>query len=87
VPGETAVGAPQAAAALDRAVARGDCAVILLGEDAAAAIRAQVDAFRIERDRPLIVEIPGPRGPRPGRRGLRRLAQEAVGIDLGGAGA
>jgi V/A-type H+-transporting ATPase subunit F len=86
VPGETAADALQAAAALARAAARSDCAVILLGEDAAAAIRARVDAFRLERERPLILEVPGPRGPRPDRRGLRRIAQEAVGVDLGRAG-
>jgi V/A-type H+-transporting ATPase subunit F len=87
VPGETATGASQAAAALARAATRDDCAIILLGEDAAAVIRAQVDAFRLERDRPLILEIPGPGGPRPGRRELQRLAQEAVGWDVNKAGA
>ena len=45
-------------------------------------IRPQVDEVRLERERPLVVEIPGPGGPISGRKTLRQLVQEAVGIRI-----
>jgi vacuolar-type H+-ATPase subunit F/Vma7 len=50
----------------------------------AAGIRQQVERIRFERDRPLIVEIPGPDGPLSGRKTLRQFAHEAVGIRVEG---
>ena len=82
VAGQVATNAAQAAAAVDEA-ARTDCGILILTEAVAAGIRAQVDAIRLERDRPLIVEIPGPTGPQHGRQSLRQFVQEAVGIRLG----
>ncbi len=73
----------QAAAAVEQAVARADCGIVILTESVAAGIRLQVDAIRLERDRPLIVEIPGPEGPLPGRKSLRQFVQEAVGMRVG----
>jgi V/A-type H+-transporting ATPase subunit F len=81
--GQVATTAQQAAIAIDAAVARGDCGVIILTENVAAGIRNQVDAIRLARSRPLIVEIPGPEGPLPGRKSLRQFVQEAVGIRVG----
>ena len=49
----------------------------------AAEIRPLVDQIRIEREQPLIAEIPGPDGPMPGRKTLRQFVQEAVGIRVG----
>ena len=65
-----------------RAMAQTDCAVILLTEKVADGIRPEVERIRYECDRPLILEIPGPDGPLPGRKSLRQLAQEAVGIHV-----
>ena len=75
--------APQARAAVEQAVNRRDCGIIILTNKVAAGIRSQVDAIRLERDRPLIVEIPGPDGPLAGHKSLRQLVQEAVGMRLG----
>ena len=57
-------------------------AIIILTQDVAAGIRAQVETHRLECVQPLIVEIPGPTGPlagphesapdRAGRRGHQR---------------
>ena len=83
VPGR-AVAAPQeAAAALAHAAARPEVSIVILTDIVAADIREDVDRIRLELDRPLIVEIPGPEGPMPGRKTLRQLVQEAVGIRLG----
>lgn len=83
VPGQAVTSPAQAAAAVETAVARPDCGMVILTDQVAAGIRDVVDRFRLERDRPLIVEIPGPYGPLPGRKSLRQLVQEAVGIRLG----
>ena len=80
IPGQVVATAGQAAAAVAAAVARADCGIIVLTEKIAAGIRPQVETIRLERDRPLIVEIPGPEGPLPGRKSLRQFVQEAVGV-------
>jgi len=46
-------------------------------------VQSHIDMIRLEKDYPLIVEIPGPEGPLPGRKSLRELVQEAVGIKVG----
>jgi V/A-type H+-transporting ATPase subunit F len=83
ISGQVASTVEQAAAAIKAAVAQPDCGIIVLTESVANRIRSHVDAMRLERDRPLIVEIPGPEGPLPGRKSLRQLVQEAVGIRVG----
>lgn len=86
VEGQVVASAPQAAAALTQAAAQPGLGVILLTEAIAASIREQVDRFRFERDRPLLVEIPGPAGPLPTRKRLGQLVQAAVGIQVGQPG-
>lgn len=72
--------AEQAQAAINNALARTDCAIIIITEKVALWVRSQIEMIRLGQDYPLIVEIPGPEGPLPGRKGLRDLVQEAVGI-------
>ncbi len=74
--------ASEAAEALARVAAQPDVGIVLLTQKLAAGIRAQVDAFRLERDRPLLLEIPGPDGPLPERKSLRQLVHSAVGIRI-----
>ena len=80
---QVAATAEQAQAAIDEATAQPDCGVIIITEKVAAWIRPQVEMIRLTRDRPLIVEIPGPEGPLPGRKSLREFVQEAVGVSVG----
>ncbi len=86
ISGQAVTTAPQAAAAVQQALERSGCGIIILTDKVAAGIRSRVDAIRVERDRPLIVEIAGPDGPLPGRKSLRQLVQEAVGMRLGQEG-
>jgi V/A-type H+-transporting ATPase subunit F len=83
ITGQVACTPQQAASALAAAVNRADCGVIILTERIAAGIREQVDALRLTRTRPQIVQIPGPEGPLAGRKSLREFVQEAVGIRVG----
>lgn len=75
--------AEQAHAAINEATALPDCGVIIITEKVAAWIRPQIEMVRLIRDCPLIVEIPGPEGPIPGRKSLRDFVQEAVGVSVG----
>ncbi len=83
VAGQVVTTAQEAATAFEATAARPDCGIVILTEKVADGIRPQVETFRLERDRPLIVEIPGPKGPQPGRKSLRQFVQEAVGIRVG----
>ena len=83
VAGQAVASAPDAVSAVKAAVAQPELAIIILTEKVADAVRAEVDRIRFECGHPLIVEIPGPEGPLPGRKGMRQLAQEAVGIHIG----
>lgn len=82
IAGQAVSSVPEAAVAVQTAVAQRDCAILLLTETVADGIRPQVERIRFEQQRPLIVEIPGPGGPSPGRKSLRQQAQEAVGIRI-----
>lgn len=83
IAGQVVDTAPEAALALEAAAARADAGIIILTEKIAGGIRDQVDAMRLVRTRPLLVEIPGPEGPVTGRKSLREFVQEAVGIRVG----
>ena len=77
--------AVNSAAATVEAIARAaqsDYGVLILTETVADIIRPLADEIRFERERPLIVEIPGPEGKLAERKDLRQLVQEAVGIHL-----
>jgi len=83
VEGEAVATAAEADQAIRRAAQRPDLGVLIVTDTVAAEVRELVDDVRMNRDRPLIVEIPGPQGPMPGRKTLRQLVQEAVGIRIG----
>lgn len=74
--------AEQARNAVDDLAGRLDCGIIIITEAIALWVQPRLEAIRLERDRPLFVEIPGPEGPLPGRKGLRQLVQEAVGVSV-----
>ncbi|WP_005035434.1 V-type ATP synthase subunit F [Holophaga foetida] len=84
VPGPLVSSPEEGAKALAWALAHPDCEVLILTEEVAASLGPQLEAFRLEHERPLLVEIPGPAGPRTGDEGLRRLVQSAVGTSLEG---
>ncbi|HUU32147.1 MAG TPA: V-type ATP synthase subunit F [Phycisphaerae bacterium] len=83
VDGQAVATAGEADRAIRRAAGRPDLGILILTDAVAADVRELVDDVRMNRSQPLIVEIPGPQGPMPGRKTLRQLVQEAVGIRLG----
>ncbi len=72
----------EARSAVKEMTAHHDCGILVITEGVAEMIRPEVERLRSERERPLIVEIPGPGGPLAGRRSLRQFVQEAVGMSI-----
>ena len=83
VPGEAVDSPAEARDALARAARRAEIGIVIMTDRVAADIRDKVEALRLGQSRPLIVEVPGPDGPMPGRKTLREFVQEAVGIRIG----
>lgn len=83
VEGRAVATAAEAEAAVHEAARDPGVGILILTDVVAAGIRALVDEIRLNRETPLVVEIPGPDGRMPGRKSLRQLVQEAVGIRVG----
>jgi V/A-type H+-transporting ATPase subunit F len=83
VEGAAVASAAEAEQAFARVAARKDLGILIVTDAVAAEARWQVNAIRTSRSLPLIVEIPGPKGPMPGRKTLRQFVQEAIGIRIG----
>lgn len=78
--GRAAATPEQAASAFHALAALPDCGLLIVTQPVADGIRELVDRYRLEQERPLIVEIPGPTGWVPGHKHLRQIAQDAVGV-------
>jgi vacuolar-type H+-ATPase subunit F/Vma7 len=82
VPGEVAENPEQALEAFQRVTSSRKSDVIVLTEDLAASIRVAVNHVRFDLQTPVVVEVPGARGPASGRPDLLKLIQEAIGVKL-----
>jgi vacuolar-type H+-ATPase subunit F/Vma7 len=58
------------------------CKVLILGQDAAAMIEAEVLAWQVEGAYPLVVEVPPLSGKVEGRKSLMDSIREAIGINV-----
>ena len=74
--------ADQARQALDEALSAADVGIILVTEDVAQLIQARMDQLKLRSTAPLVVEIPGPGGPRPDRPSLSEVIKRAVGVKI-----
>jgi V/A-type H+-transporting ATPase subunit F len=82
VEGASVTSTRDAEAAFDHALADRDIGILIITEAAADTIREKVDALLFSEQFPLIVEVPGRKGKRPDRPGLRQMVNEAIGIKL-----
>jgi len=82
VDGQVVSSGEEAEAVLQQTVKQAHIGVVIIADVVAADIREQVDAVRLEREQPLVVEVPSAAGPLAGRKTLRELVQEAVGIRI-----
>ncbi len=82
VGGRMATNADEANQALDEVLATPDVGIILVTEDVAALIAARMDALKMKSTVPLVVEIPAPGGPPPGKPALSEIVKRAIGIKI-----
>jgi V/A-type H+-transporting ATPase subunit F len=80
--GTVVADAEEAAAELDRLAREQAEQVVIVTERIADSVRDRINAIRFGETLPLIVEIPGPEGPRAEGPSLLKLIREAVGIKL-----
>ena len=62
IEGTVVTNAPDAAAALERALGTKGVAMVLLGQAWATALRDRIEAAAVDADGPLVVEVPDPDG-------------------------
>ncbi len=72
----------EARAALAECVASRVAGIVILTDEIAATIQDDVNKLRFESQTPLVVQIPGPDGPLPGRADLLAMIREAMGIKV-----
>jgi len=68
--------------ALDAALADEEVGIVLVTEDVADMARQRVDTLRVHSTVPLVVEIPGPEGPRPDRPPLSEVIRRTIGVRI-----
>jgi V/A-type H+-transporting ATPase subunit F len=80
--GRMATNADEANQALDEVLATPDVGIVLVTEDVAAMIAARMDALKMKSTVPLVVEIPAPGEPPPGKPTLSEIVKRAIGIKI-----
>jgi vacuolar-type H+-ATPase subunit F/Vma7 len=82
VSGRVATTSAEVNQALDYALAAADVGIILVTEDVAALIEQRMDQLKMHSTVPLVVEIPAPGGPPPGKAPLSEMVKRAIGIKI-----
>jgi V/A-type H+-transporting ATPase subunit F len=82
VSGQAATTAAEVNQALDDALSKNDIGIILVTQDVAGLIAPRMDHLKMRSTVPLVVEIPGPEGVRPGQLSLGEMVLRAIGIKL-----
>ena len=68
--------------ALDAALGGDEFGIVLVTEDVADLDRRRVEMLMARSIKPLVVEIPGPAGPRPDRPSLSELIRQTIGVKI-----
>ncbi|MBC7248990.1 MAG: V-type ATP synthase subunit F [Anaerolineae bacterium] len=82
VHGQVARTAEEVNQALDEALSAEDVGIVLVTEDVADLIQPRMDQLKLRSTVPLVVEIPGPEGPRPDRPSLSEVIRRAIGVRI-----
>ena len=82
VRGQIVATADELNCALDAALADEEIGIVLVTEDVADLARRRVDTLRVSSAVPLVVEIPGPAGPRPDRPPLSEVIRRTIGVRI-----
>lgn len=73
--------ADEASAALREAREK-NAGIIIVTEEVADMLGAEIESVRFDEELPMVVEIPGAQGPMPGRRTLSEVIREAIGVKV-----
>lgn len=79
VPGAGVNNRAEALAAL-KSARDSEAGVVILTQEVAAMMQEEVDALRFGGGLPMVVEIPGARGPLAGRKSLSDVIRQAIGV-------
>jgi vacuolar-type H+-ATPase subunit F/Vma7 len=82
VRGQIATTVEELNGALDAALADEEIGIVLVTEDVASLARQRVDTLMVRSTIPLVVEIPGPEGPRPDRPSLSEVIRRTIGVKI-----
>lgn len=80
--GQTVKTREQASAAFDDALTYRGVKIIIITESVADLIREKLESFIFSENFPLIVEIPGKDGHLSGKKDLRQMVKDAIGIKI-----
>lgn len=72
----------EAHAALDAAMDSEELDVVLITDDVAEFARDRVDHLKVRSMQPLLVEIPGPEGPRPDHPPIKDVIRRTIGVRI-----
>ena len=78
--GQVATTAQEVEEALELASHNPEIGVIFVTERAASLVKEAMDHYRVSKDGPIVVEIPGPEGPLADRPALRDVITRATGV-------
>jgi V/A-type H+-transporting ATPase subunit F len=82
VHGQAATTAAEIDQAMNDALSADDVGIILVTEDVARLIEPRMDQLKLHSTVPLVVEVPGPEGVRPGQPSLNEIVLRAIGIKI-----
>ncbi|HOV47288.1 MAG TPA: V-type ATP synthase subunit F [Anaerolineae bacterium] len=81
VPGCIVTTAEELHAALDAALADATVGIIMVTDDVAALARERIETLKVQ-PAPLLIEIPGPAGPRPDALSVSATLQRTLGVKI-----
>ena len=81
VPGCIVTTAEELHAALDAALADATVGIIMVTDDVAALARERIETLKVQ-SAPLLIEIPGPAGPRPDTLSVSATLQRTLGVKI-----
>lgn len=82
VEGRVAVTAGDVSRTLNEALAMKEVGIILVTQDLARLIQSDMDHLKLRSTIPLVIEIPGPKGPPPDEPSLSEIVLRAIGIKI-----
>jgi V/A-type H+-transporting ATPase subunit F len=82
VEGRMATTAGDVSRTLDEALSMKDIGIILVTQELARLIQPKMDQLKLRSTIPLVIEIPGPKGPPPDEPSLGEIVLKAIGIKL-----